>query len=92
MTLPNHINDREYQSFRDTGVAGETKKAVIIEQETPVVVSSPLVTVAYDSIYASYPDTVTEVYEFKNLTILVATVTIIYSDSTKENLVSVVRT
>lgn len=92
MPLPDHINDREFQSFRDTGVAGQTKKAVVVEQSDPIPIVGPLIRVAYDSVYASYPDSVTEIYEFKESAATVATVTVVYTDSTKENLSSAVRT
>lgn len=55
--------------------------------------SSPsgLVTEAYNAIYASFPDTETEVYSYKLGSTLVATVTVTYTDSSKVDLVSVVR-
>lgn len=49
--------------------------------------SAGLVTVAYDYIKATYPDTVTEVYTFKtggSSGTTVATVTVVYTDTTKE--------
>lgn len=33
MALPEHVNDRNYQSFRDTLTPGKTKVAVQIEQD-----------------------------------------------------------
>jgi hypothetical protein len=32
MALPNHINDREYEKFRDTGTQGQTRVAIKIEE------------------------------------------------------------
>jgi hypothetical protein len=53
-----------------------------------------LVPESFDSIVATYPDTVTEVYTYKTGGLsgtTVATVTVVYTDSTKEVLTSVVR-
>lgn len=50
-----------------------------------------LVIVPYDSIYATYPDAITEVYAYKLSGSTVATVTIAYTDSTKALLDNVVR-
>jgi len=55
-------------------------------------IMNSIVPVAYDSIYPSYPDAVTEIYVYKQATITVATVTVIYTDSTKNNITSIVRT
>lgn len=51
-----------------------------------------LVSEKYDAIYAAYPDAVTEVYTYKCLGATVATVTVVYTNSTKDVLTSVVRT
>lgn len=54
-----------------------------------------LVTRAYDSIVPSYPDNVTEVYVYKSGGVsgtTVATVTVTYTDATKERYVSIVKT
>ena len=55
-------------------------------------VSSGLIKVAYDSIYATYPTATTEVYTYKQSGSTVATVTVTYTTSTKDVLSSVVRT
>lgn len=44
----------------------------------------------FDSIYATYPDTVTEVYTYKRLGVTVGTVTVVYTTSTKDVITSVV--
>ena len=49
------------------------------------------VTEQFDSVYPSYPDTITEIYVYKFNSITIATVTIIYVDSTKERITSIVR-
>lgn len=51
-----------------------------------------LVSEKYDAIYATYPNTTTEVYTYKLTGTTVATVTVIYTDATKDVLDSVVRT
>lgn len=51
-----------------------------------------LVQSRYDSIYPSYPDSVTEIYVYKQSASTVSTVTVIYTDSSKNELVSIVRT
>lgn len=50
-----------------------------------------LVSEKYNSIYAAYPDAVTEVYTYKYNLVTVATITVTYSDSTKTVFVSAVR-
>lgn len=54
-----------------------------------------LVSENFDYVGASYPDTVTEVYTYKtggSSGTTVATVTVVYTDATKETLTSVTRT
>lgn len=65
-----------------------TTKALIIEG----IVKNSLMTVAYDSIYVTYPTTATEVYTYKLSGATVGTVTVTYSDAvTKEIVTSVVK-
>lgn len=52
---------------------------------------SQLVSEKFDSIYAAYPNTTTEVYTYKLSGATVATVTVLYVDATKAQLVSVIR-
>lgn len=52
---------------------------------------SGLVTAPYNSISATYPDEVTEVYTYSRGNQTVATVTVVYSDSTKATLISVTK-
>jgi len=42
MSLPIHINDRQFQVFRDTGTPGETKYGVEIENTAPINVTGSL--------------------------------------------------
>lgn len=55
-------------------------------------VMNSIVPVAYDSIYPSYPNSTTEIYVYKQGATTVATVTVVYTDSTKNNITSIVRT
>jgi hypothetical protein len=50
-----------------------------------------LVTEPYDEIAATYPDAVTEVYTYKMSGSTVATVTVVYTDLTKNLLLSVTK-
>lgn len=51
-----------------------------------------LIPFQFDSIYPTYPDAVTEIYTYKQIGSTVAVLTVIYTDSTKNNLTSIVRT
>lgn len=55
-------------------------------------IGAGLVTSAFDSLYATYPDDVSEVYTYKLAGVVVNIITVIYSSSAKTNLVSVVKT
>lgn len=54
-------------------------------------VTTALINFEFDSVYQTNPDTVTEVYTYKLAGATVATITIIYTDATKETLVSCIR-
>ncbi len=57
-------------------------------------IDGSLVTEAFDYIAATYPDAVTEVYTYKiggAGGITVATVTVVYTDSTKDNISTVTK-
>lgn len=56
------------------------------------VTAGKLVTEAFDSIFGSYPDGVTEVYDYYYLGNHVASVTVTYTDGTKDFIASVVKT
>lgn len=65
------------------------------EPITPYGYISPLnslVNLGFDRVDVTYPSATTEVYAFSYRTNLVAMVTLTYSDSSKENLVSAVKT
>lgn len=54
-------------------------------------ITTSLINFVFDSVYQAQPDTVTEVYTYKLSGDTVATITIIYTDATKETLVSCIR-
>lgn len=83
MVLKTQISDREYQKF----VEIDGKHVV---QVTPLQSFSP--PPETDAISTSYPDLVTEIYQYRQGGLsgtILKTVTIIYVDATKENLLSV---
>jgi len=47
--------------------------------------------VTYDEIEAAYPDSITEVYTYKLLTVTQAIITVVYTSSAKDLITSVVR-
>jgi hypothetical protein len=67
------------------------KTKVAVNDNGQVSLGGNLVNEAYDSIYATYPDTETEMYTYKLDGATVAVVTVVYSDSTKVQLTSVVK-
>jgi len=81
------LDDRENAAF--VLVDGKYHKAVYSR------ISNALVIESFDAIGATYPTATTEVYSYYTGGLagtLVATVTVTYTDSTKEVLVSAVRT
>lgn len=54
--------------------------------------ANSIVPFKYDAIYPSYPDAVTEIYVYKNQGTTVATVTVVYLDSSKVEFLSLTRT
>jgi hypothetical protein len=88
MTLPNSYRDREQQKFSE-GTNGE-----VLVNVKSFSSGNLLEGVVFDYIAATYPDTVTEVYTYKSGGVggtTVATLTVIYTDDTKEILSSVAR-
>lgn len=81
MTLPNAINDREYQKFVDVG-PGETAVRVSL---------ASLVPSAYDRIDATYPSSTEEVYTFSLGGVPQGAVTVTYTNTSKKVLLSVVK-
>ena len=82
MSLPSNLNDREQQKFLDAGI-GQTAVRVSL--------SNNFVPEQYDTIDVTYPTQETEVYVYSLAAVTVATITVTYSDISKANLLSVVR-
>jgi len=80
MSLPSSIDDREYQKFEE--VDGE----VAVRMAT-----GGMIDFKYDYVVETEPNTTTELYTFKTGGASgtdVATITVVYADSTKARLVS----
>jgi hypothetical protein len=78
----------------EDGTIPGTKHALRVDQQgyQQTLQMNVLVPFKYDSIYPSYPSPTTEIYVYKQSASTVATVTVIYTDSSKSDLVSIVRT
>lgn len=86
MALEKSINDREYDKFVAIGSA----EAVRVTQAGGFAADP-----ATDAIGVTYPDAVTSVYSYYTGGLagtLIMTVTLIFTDATKSNLVSAVKT
>jgi hypothetical protein len=82
--------DREYVNFKDNG-DGTTSRYVSISSG----LGNLLEGIEFDYIAATYPNATTEVYTYKSGGVsgtTVATVTVVYSNASKAELVSVART
>lgn len=78
MSMDDNRQQREYDKFSETSDGGTSVKVSQFNK---------LVTEEFDYIVATYPDTVTEVYTYKiggSGGTTVATVTVVYTDDTKE--------
>ena len=54
-------------------------------------VRNKLVNVEYDNVSVTYPTSTSEIYEFKQGGAVLQTVTVVYTDATKENISTVTR-
>lgn len=73
---------RMQQPMKDTTATDGSQKTQI---------TTSLINFVFDSIYLTEPNTVTEVYTYKLATVTQAVITIIYTDASKETLVSCIR-
>ncbi len=88
MALPTTAETREFANFADNG-DGTTSRYVNIKGG----LGSLLEGISYDSIVASYPNATSEVYEYKTGGVsgtLKATITVVYTSSTKDLISTVV--
>lgn len=81
MTLPTSIQDREQQKFVDVA-SGKTAVRVYTEGLLPT---------QYDRVDVTYPTTVSEVFTFSLQGSDVGIITLTYTDTTKNDLLSAVR-
>jgi len=80
--------------FSQVGILDENGAPVNPATEETLQSIAGMVTSAFDYIGVTYPDTTTEVYVYKTGGAggtTVATVTVVYTNSTKENLLSVTK-
>lgn len=85
MAMPFSQRDREFTNFSDNGDGTTSRFVKVIGDVTGG--GGLLAGVIYDFVSATYPDAVTEIYSFKSGGsggTLTATVTVIYTDSTKD--------
>lgn len=81
MTLPASIQDREQQKFIDVS-PGQTAVRVYTEGLLPT---------QYDRVDVTYPTTVSEIFTFSLAGLDVGVITLTYTDTTKDDLLSAVR-
>lgn len=90
MALPQSQRDREYNNFSDNG-DGTTSRYVNVVGGLGSLLSG----LVYDYLSASYPNSTTEVYTYKvggSVGTTVATITVTYTNSTKDIFLSAERT
>lgn len=88
MAMPGSIQDRNYAKFVETA-SGETAVRVLDDHVKSGLSGSLLQGVVYDYGSVAYPVNTTEVYTFRNggaSGTIVATITLIYTSSSKQNL------
>ena len=87
------LSDKDGDKKVTTTTAGAKQPLdVLMHNSSGSVVNGGLVTEAFDSIYATYPDSTSEVYTYKLLGSTVATLTVTFTTSAKTILSSVVKT
>lgn len=88
MALPGPLVDREQAKFRDTGTTAQTRVAVNLEGAF----QAPNLT---DAITVTYPSTTVEVYAFRSGGVsgtILMTLTVTYTNASKSDISSVVKT
>ena len=81
-----NVGDNSEFTGTDISVSGGTKRAL------DVINKGGLGLPSWDRVDATYPTTSSEVYTFEKDSVTVATITITYTDASKRELSSVVRT
>lgn len=80
--------------YRDSGDGKVYRRVSLSGASINIPGTGLLAGVTYDYVQAAYPDSVTEVYQFKNGGsggTLQATITVVYTDATKENISEVTK-
>tara|TARA_R110000744_G_scaffold268687_1_gene382175 strand:- start:306 stop:566 length:261 start_codon:yes stop_codon:yes gene_type:complete len=77
MAMSPSFTDRQLAKFRETS-SGDTAVAVVKEDDELISGKD------YDTISVSYPTTTTEVYEYKLSSIVIKTITVTYTTSSKK--------
>jgi len=88
MALPSTIQDRDFNNFVEINGVPHRRVTGTID----VVLGSLLDGVQFDAIFASYPTVSSEVFTYQLSAVTQATITVTYTDATKEVFVSAVRT
>jgi hypothetical protein len=88
MSLPSDVRDRFHLSFE----LGPDSKPRIRTSTSVSGLGGLLEGVSYDRIDVSYPNATTEVYDYSLATVAQATITVVYTSTVKEFVLSVVRT
>lgn len=89
MAVKGTLRDKQDKSFvasptRESGTAQEV--VVGSSSDSPVVVSH---NVKWDSLEASFPDSVTDVWTYKLDSVIVMIVTVVYTSNGKNNILSI---
>lgn len=86
------VDDHGLEVLRKSGVPVDGVDGSNLAIQTKLI--NTMVNVAYDAVTVAYPDTVTEAYSFRSGGLsgsVEAVITLVYTDATKTNLESVVR-
>lgn len=92
MALPSTIQDRDFRNFKDNGDNTSSRYVHVVNPSTGDTSGSILAGVEFDEIAASYPNSTTEVYVYKLATVTQATITVVYTNASKDLVSSVVKT
>ncbi len=91
MTMSKQWQDREKESFKENPIDQGTDKRVTI-QNAEGIGGGIIAGIRFDKIEGSYPNDTTEQYIYSLSTATVATVTVVYTDSSKVDVLTVTKT
>lgn len=90
--ISDNINDRQKDSFiQDSADQGTNRRVQFMNTAFNPIANWTLVKVG-NNILASYPNSVTEVYRYREFTTTIYEITVVYTTSSKDILDSVTRT